>query len=399
MNVPVLFQAPHRVMFLAGAVQVLAALAWWAYELALRLGPGAATDWPLYAGWLHGVWLIYGVYPFFIVGFLMTAMPRWQGAAPVALHVYLAAWGLGVLGWLLFWAGLRWHLLLPAAFALLLVGWLVVWRELLRIAEQAHPDRRSPRLLGAAFLVGALGLGMVLVRVLGAGDAWLRGALELGLWGFLAPVFLIVSHRMIPFFSAAVLPDYQSYRPYPLLYLLLACLLAHGLLVLAGLGLWTWSVDLPGAAMVFHLSARWRLRASFVVPLLGMLHAAFLWLGIALALYALQSAARLAGHELLGLAPLHAMSIGFFSSMLLGMASRVTLGHAGRDLAADRLTLAVFVGLQVITLLRIAADLLPVAAAGTLLLLAALGWLTGFGAWFLRYAPAYWRPRVDGRPG
>jgi uncharacterized protein involved in response to NO len=396
---PPLFRAPHRVMFLAGAVQILAAFAWWSHQLALRLGPGAAPAWPIHPGWLHGLWLIYGVYPFFMFGFLMTAMPRWQGAEPVPAGVYLPAAATCASGWLAFWTGLAWPAALPAALALVLVGWMWVWRDLVRVAEYPHADRRAARLVVAAVGLGALGLAFFLAGVMGAGAAWLRAALEVGLWGFLAPVFAIVSHRMIPFFSSVVLPRYEAYRPQWLLYLLLAALAGHGLLGLAGMGRWLWVADALGAAAAGWLTFRWRPRASRGVPLLAMLHLAFLWLGIGLFASALQSAAALAGHSILGLAPLHAITLGFFSSMLLGMATRVTLGHSGRDLAADRLTLAAFATIQGAAVLRIAADLVPPAAAGGALLAAALAVFLAFGAWFLRHAPAYWRPRADGRPG
>ena len=39
---------------------------------------------------------------------------------------------------------------------------------------------------------------------------------------------------------------------------------------------------------------------------------------------------------LLGQAPLHALTLGFFASMLLGMAARVTMGHSGRPVAAGK---------------------------------------------------------------
>ncbi len=396
---PVIFHAPHRVMFLAGAIQLLVALAWWSHELALRLGSGGTAAWPVHGGWLHGLWLIYGVYPFFIFGFLMTAMPRWQGAALVPARIYLTAAGLCAAGWLLFWAGLRWHALLPAALALVLSGWMVAWRDLVRIAEHPHADRRTPGLIAAAVGLGALGLAFFLAGVVGADPRLLRIALEAGLWGFLAPIFAIVSHRMIPFFSSVVLPRYEVYRPQWLLHVLLAGTIGHGLLALLGAGEWTWIPDWLGAAAVWRLTFRWRLRASLSVPLLGVLHLAFLWLGIGLALSGLQGLARLFGHEVLALAPLHAVTIGFFSSMLLAMATRVTLGHAGQDLAAGHLSLAAFAAIQAAAVLRTAADLVPASATGGVLLAGALAMLAAFAGWFLRYAPAYWRPRADGRPG
>ena len=83
-STPIFFATPHRVMFFTGAVQAILAFAWWGWLLVARTGalPLPATPWP--ASWLHGAFAIYGVFPFFVFGFLMTAMPRWQGQADVA---------------------------------------------------------------------------------------------------------------------------------------------------------------------------------------------------------------------------------------------------------------------------------------------------------------------------
>jgi uncharacterized protein involved in response to NO len=98
---------------------------------------------------------------------------------------------------------------------------------------------------------------------------------------------------------------------------------------------------------------------------------------------------------------LHALAIGYFASMVLGMASRVTLGHSGNALVLDRFPWLLFIGFQAAVLLRIFPDLLP-GAVGTvtmnLYLLAGLTWLICFTLWAVRYAPLYWRPRIDGKP-
>jgi uncharacterized protein involved in response to NO len=130
-----------------------------------------------------------------------------------------------------------------------------------------------------------------------------------------------------------------------------------------------------------------------------MLHIAFLWLGIGMTLYSVQSLLLLAtGTDFLGRAPLHALGIGFFAGMIAAMASRVTLGHSGRSLIADRLTWAVLLGINVTALVRIAAELFS-AHAAVLNIAAALAWLIAFTPWVLHYAPMYLRPRVDRKPG
>ena len=130
-----------------------------------------------------------------------------------------------------------------------------------------------------------------------------------------------------------------------------------------------------------------------------MLHIAFLWLGVAMSLFALQSIAWLiTGSDWLGRAPVHALGIGFLAGMIVAMASRVTLGHSGRSLLADRMTWLALLGVNGVALLRVAAELVPAGAAAVLNLSAALAcWRCS--ARGLHYLPIYFRPRLDGRPG
>ncbi len=111
--------------------------------------------------------------------------------------------------------------------------------------------------------------------------------------------------------------------------------------------------------------------------LLAALHLAFAWLPIAFALYAMQSLlAFLDQGFLLGRAPVHALSIGFFGSMLVAMVTRVTQGHSGRPLQMGVVPWITFVLLQVVALVRIHAEVGPDAALW--LVIAAFGWLVAF---------------------
>jgi uncharacterized protein involved in response to NO len=55
--------------------------------------------------------------------------------------------------------------------------------------------------------------------------------------------------------------------------------------------------------------------------------------------------------------------------------------------------------LQLVAVLRVLADMLPMQAGYWLYVAAGAVWLACFGAWVVRYLPVYWRPRTDGRPG
>jgi uncharacterized protein involved in response to NO len=396
----ILFAAPHRPMFLAGAVQTVLAFVPWLWELLARTGLVNGPAWPWPPGWVHGLWAAYGIFPFFVFGFLLTAMPRWQGLPDTPGEAARRPWQLLAGGWLIFDAGLL--ITHPAlritGLALVLAGWLLALRLLHPVAFKPGAGRLHPATAWLALAAGALGLAAWLGFAM-TGEARLaRIGIAIGLWWLLAPLFMVVSHRMIPFFSASALPKYEPVRPDWSLYVLVAASVVHGMLAIFDLGTWTWPTDLAAASTAFWLSWQWQFRRSFAVRLLAMLHIGFLWLGIAWLLAGVQGALHVAGIDTLGLAPLHAMAVGFFATMTLAMVSRVTLGHSGRPLVADSFTWRLALGLHAVAALRVLADIVP-AAHAVLLAIAGAGWLAVFVPWMLRLVPIYLSRRVDGRPG
>ena len=288
--------------------------------------------------------------------------------------------------------------LLAAGLALVLAGWMLAARFLFGVAFRPGKAGLHPVAAWCALGAGAVGLAAWIAFALGAGAAAARIGLAIGMWWLLTPLFMVVGHRMIPFFSASALPRYEAFRPDWALRLLLAVSVIHGALVMADLARLTWPVDLAGAACALWLSWKWQLRRSLAVPILAMLHLGFAWLGIAWLLFGLQGLLAAAGIPTLGLAPLHALAVGYFATMTLAMVSRVTLGHSGRPLVADGLTWRLALALHGVALLRVLADVLPV-GHDPLLALAGIGWLAVFGPWAGRLLPIYLKPRADGRPG
>jgi uncharacterized protein involved in response to NO len=136
--------------------------------------------------------------------------------------------------------------------------------------------------------------------------------------------------------------------------------------------------------------------------MLAVLHVGFAWLGIAMLLFNVQSIVLgiSNGHTfVLGLAPLHALTIGCFATLLIGMATRVTLGHSGLPMTVDTPLKLMFAGLQIAAVLRVLADMLPMQNRHWLYFVAGAIWLVCFTPWALRYLPVYVRQRADGQPG
>lgn len=393
----VLFAAPHRPLFAFGILQTLLVMLLWAHELAARLGLWASQPWPLPPTWWHGLLMIHGVFIFLIFGFIMTAGPRWQGAPELRPGIYLATALLMACGWLVIYIGLAVRVLFVPGLMVLLGGWLVGVVGLVQLCCRPNADRGHVLAVGMAVALGALSLGAMLVFAAG-GPPWFgTTSLTLGIWGFLLPVFFTVCHRMLPFFSSSSVPNYRVIRPRWMLWAVLAGSVAHACLAMAGLEQILWLVDLPIALMTAWLGAVWGFRASFVNPMLFVLHVAFAWLPVALLMSAVSSLMFLLGLGSLGLAPLHALTLGCFASLMVGMGSRVTLGHSGRPIVADGVMWGCFWALQSAAVIRIGAELMP--HGGEMSLLAGFIWLGAFTVWAWHYGPALWKPREDGLPG
>lgn len=423
-----LLDAPHRLAFFAAAALMLVSAQWWGLALVARAA-GLVLPWAVSPVAAHALVMGFGFMPLFILGFVFTAGPRWLGQAALpasALRVPVALIGLG---WLAALAGFH----LSAALAALGLAAVAVGFALgaglfgLMLLEsrlqqpQADRDHATLVLLGCG--VGVVALWTAAVAVALGADAVARAAMHAALWGCFGLVFTTVAHRMIPVFTTAAVPPQaaagtagaaearswgpmDAWRPRALLGMLALLVavqapfaaaesLANGTLPAGAAGLRA-AIELPGGALLLWLSLRWGLLQSLHLRLLAMLHLGFFWLGVAFTLggvsHALQSLSD--GTLSLGLAPLHAFTMGYLGSTLFAMATRVSLGQSGRRLVADNWSWMMFWALQAGVVARLAAALLP-AAATPLTLFAAQCWLAAMGAWALRHGRWFLAPRVD----
>ncbi len=397
-NVPI-FAAPHRLLFLVGATNVLAAMGWWAAWLVAARWHWFEMPQPtLPAGWMHAIIMQYHVLPSFIFGFLLTVFPRWSNRPALAPRHYLPV-GVGLLGGqVLTLAGLAGNpALLQAGALFTLFGWLVGMTLLARVAlhAQGKPWHALSCMFALGFgLVGLVFYALLTFRV----DAQVAyAAIKLGGIPMLLPIYFTVCHRMVPFFTNIVVRDYRVVRPdwalaaaWPLLLVHLWLELRHGYA-------WLWLVDLPLAALFAGLLVAWWPRAA-MPPLLRVLYLGFAWLPVAFLLYFVQSGwYALSSEFLLGRGPAHALFIGFFGSLLVAMVTRVTQGHSGRPLVLGGVAGTAFVIVQLVAVTRIVAELMPDALGWQAV--AALGWLAAFLPWVLRSGWIYLTPRADGQPG
>lgn len=395
--------APHRVMFFGGAVQSIAVMLWWTFELTTRYGIIAQpVSWAVAPRAAHVFLMIYSLLPFFMFGFLMTTFPRWMAGNEIPARRYVIAFGLMSLGVVVFYVGMIFSVaILVAAVASVLTGWGVALYALIRVLLDTRPgDKRHPIALVIALALGWCGLASYLIWLITAEYGFLNFSIQSGLWFFLMPLFASVAHRMIPFFTSNALSQPDVPRPFWPWWMVLAGSVVHGGLSFAGQTQWLWLCDAPIAASTLYLSYLWGFRRSLSNPLLAVLHVGFAWMGIAMLFFTLQSwFSFMSGEFRWALAPLHALTIGCYTTLMIGMGTRVTLGHSGLPFTIGTSLKLMFFGMQLVALLRLMADVLPLQNAYLWYILSALGWLACFSPWVWRYLPAFWRPRADGQPG
>jgi len=414
-----LYAAPHRMAFAAGALMLALSALWWAAAM-LGLSSGHALHFglPLYQA--HGLVMALGFMPLFFAGFLFTAGPKWLGHGPVDAAELAPPLLAQVAGWAVFLLGTHGR---DAAFgavfgamglAAVAAGWTQLWlRFVAMLRTSIVPDRAHAKVIAVAGGFGTLALWAAAAGVALSEVALVRAAIHGALWLFIGMVYASVAHRMIPFFSAAAVPVLDAWRPMWLLWAFITAFALEGALAVFdtlfgplpfALQALQGALEVPAGVALLALALRWGLVQSLRVRLLAMLHLGFVWLGLAFVLAGVSHlmSAMSEGASTLGVAPLHAYTMGFLGSTLIAMATRVSAGHGGRTLAADDLVWVVFWVLQAAVVARVVAGVLSasgVAGAMPLIAAAAVTWGVVCAAWALRYGRWYGTPRADGRPG
>jgi uncharacterized protein involved in response to NO len=405
--------APHRLGFVLAMLLLVSSALWWALVQLDRVSTVVSLPYAMSPSLVHGAVMSFGFIPLFFSGFMFTAGPKWLGVTPPSVRQLQVPLLLQAGGWWLWLAGA--HLdarialfgLALATLGLIWVSglfWQLIWRS-------PAPDRVHAMVVGVGCGVGCVSLlGVALARVLDAPEIATACVLT-GLWGFIVVGYVAVAHRMIPFFTSSALPMIDAWRPFWVLWLMLTTTFLEVVAVWVernglpdGAAGPTWmglrgSLELAAGTVLLWLAWAWGLVQSLTNRLLAMLHIGFMWLAVALLLSgASQWLGASSGVPALGLGPMHALSMGCLASLMLAMVTRVSCGHSGRVLHADKLIWSLFWLLQLTTVMRIASDAYP-ALAGDLLLPAALLWAGVMSVWGVHLGNWYGRVRTDGRPG
>jgi uncharacterized protein involved in response to NO len=341
--------------------------------------------------WWHAHEMLFGFAMPVIAGFLLTAVATWTGQPPSRGAVLQILFG----SWLLARVSLLAHLpgsLIVAALADTVFIAICIWEMARRILKvrQARNYIFLPILTMFALLN--------LASYQQASSAANGTEIHYGVLWLILTLIALVGGRVIPFFTSRKLqyeqPAISAWVDYPAI----GALFTVGVVATLGGGAESsvWMTGLLVITGVLNMvrMARWWNRGILSEPLLWSLHLSYFFIPLSLILMAAMPLDGATTRIIL-----HALAIGTVAGMILAMMSRVSLGHTGRPLVADKTVVAAFVLLGLAAATRgYLPLLLPVE---TLLLwrVSALLWLAAFAGFLVCYVPILIAARPDQKPG
>ncbi len=369
-----------RPLFLAAGAWAALALAVWLSALAGLWEIPSVFDATLW----HAHEMIFGFAAAAIGGFLLTAIPNWTTRPPVR------GWTLGLLAlaWLAGRLAMMFSEIIGAPAAAVVD--LLYLTALVALAAREIVAGGNPRNLPIAGVVGVIAIANALVHleVIGGPESAAFGT-RLAIV-CIALLVSLIGGRIVPAFTRNWLVARESAS-------LPAAVgrLDHATLVatlLAGL-VWAvfperaesgWLALLAGLLHLVRLG-RWQGHRTLSDPLLWVLHLAYLWLAAGFLLLG----GAVLWPELPLSAALHALTAGAFSTMILAVMTRASLGHAGRELRAGPGDVSAFLLVTAAALARLAA---PVVSEPWVIMASGVLWIAGFGLFVVLYLPVFLSP-------
>jgi uncharacterized protein involved in response to NO len=376
-----------RPFFLASALWAAFALGVWI--VVLRAGTMLPSRFDPLSWHIHE--MLFGFVLATIAGFLLTAIANWTGRPPVRASILASLAGLWLAGRIVCLVSLA----LPIWFAAVVD----VAFPVALMAVCAYELIQGAKLRNLLLLlpVGTLAIANLLMYLEAAGVPVPLGlGWHLGLAAILV-LLSVIGGRVIPAFTRNWLNKQGAHDlpgPHGTVDRFALGTLHVGLIAWAFLpyARWVGGLLVLGAIVNAWRLWRWHGVATRAEPLLTILHIGYGWLVIGIFLLGLNTA----GMDVPLSAAIHALTVGTIGTMILGLMTRVTLGHTGRSLSADRTTVSIYGLVSLAALTRIAAAVLTDTRL-VLLTISAVFWIAAFLLFLASYGGPLLRPRADGR--
>jgi uncharacterized protein involved in response to NO len=145
--------------------------------------------------------------------------------------------------------------------------------------------------------------------------------------------------------------------------------------------------------LLFVRLTQWQGHKTLSVPIVWILHLGYFWLVVGLFLEGLYALWGMGSFQ----AALHTLTIGAMGTMILGMMTRVCLGHTGRPITSLKSMVLAYVLLQGAVISRLLGEMWLVTFYTESILLSGILWAAAFGLFIIVYFPILISKRPDGK--
>jgi uncharacterized protein involved in response to NO len=375
--------------FLAGIAAVLLIPLW---AVSFVAGTSLGSGWPPTLWHAHE--MLFGFIAIAIAGFMLTAVPSWTGQKGFAGAPLIALAAVWVSARLLIASSSMWPPLLPAIVDLAFLPVLAV----LVVIPLLRVKNRNAALL---IVLGALWLTNLVfhIALIQHNEPRALHSLVVGI-DIVLLLMTVIGGRIVPAFTSAALKQQGVEGGLKSRTALTVAAIAAMAGVIAS-DIFCADSAVAGVAAGFAALVQflrllqWRTLQTLRQPIVWILHLAYLWLPVGLAL----KAAALLGAYGIAAFWLHALTIGALTTMIMGVMTRAALGHTGRPLVIHPLTTAAYVLLTAAALLRVFGLSLWGSGYPLVIAWAAIFWTASFTLFLGVYMPILWGPRAYHKPG
>ncbi len=382
------FSLGFRPFFLAATLfSMIAMLAWGAVYL-FNIQLSAFNYYP--ASIWHAHEMIFGYSMAVIAGFLLTAIKNWTGVQTVNGNKLMALLGLWILARAIpFMVNNGWVI------AIIDGMFLPVLAICIAIPLMQAGNKRNYFMVLLIIIFSLLNITIHL-ELLGLIYGLMSIVIKISLYLIIGLV-IVMAGRVFPMFSQnGVMKKYQVKR-YQLVEKL--AMPSYFLFMLIMVFVNNSTVILIASILVASIHAMrlkgWYNPQIWQVPLVWVLHMSYLFiiLGFIISAYS-------AFLPSLNFLALHVFSIGVLGTVTIGMISRVSVGHTGRDLKNPPKTVkTIFILIILATLIRVILPLFQPSYYQWSVIISGSLWSLAFLLFFLSYMKILISPRPDGKPG
>lgn len=391
------FAYPFRIFFLSVALWAVVAIPVWVFTFpAGKIAPAFGLS--MFAWHAHE--MLFGFFAAAMAGFLMTATCNWTQTERLFGWPLFGMWLVWFAGRLTMLCGGHLPHVLVAVVNLAFLP-LVIFDVGKRV--WLRRQTRQYTLVAVISFLWLMQLGFLVTR----GDMHFAfGTLILAMG-----VMMIIGGRITPNFSRnwlsfngtdaadriTISPLLEKLTPASI-FVLLAATLADLIPAVHALGFYPWviaALALIAAGIAFTRLALWHGWLVMKEPLLWILHLSMLWIPVALLLMA---ANKLFPQQVNEFVWVHALAVGGMAGLIIGVMTRVALGHTGRMMQLPRFIVITYFLVHLGAILRLAAEFVP-AFFAHLVYCSAILWTLAFLYFLVVYLPILMSPRADGREG